>query len=373
MASKTHEPTRVFNKTYRDQNVLEAARERISWIFDRFERVQVSVSSGKDSGVVWHLARTEAVRRGRTIEVFFLDQEAEYQATVDQMRVMMSAKGVVPRWYQVPIYMTNATSYEQDALYAWGPGEQWMREKEPTSIHSIDDEYPQRFYPFFEWIEKTAPAGTAFLVGLRAEEGIDRFRAVVKHPGVDGVPWTTRTKNPDNFKCYPIYDWGMGDVWRLTHTENIPYNRIYDLRWAMGCGVYNDNRVSNLIHEMSFRSLPDLAALEPETYACLLRRIKGIHCAAQHARGPMLYDARELPNGFSSWEVFRDHLLSTMPIDAEKKARFRKRFDNQPKTDAVHHAQCKQLLISDWENNVPVSTSKRRPPTDRFARWRKLF
>jgi predicted phosphoadenosine phosphosulfate sulfurtransferase len=34
-------------KIYRDQNVLDAARERISYAFDSFERLYVSFSGGK--------------------------------------------------------------------------------------------------------------------------------------------------------------------------------------------------------------------------------------------------------------------------------------------------------------------------------------
>ncbi len=360
------------NKRYQEQNVLDAARERIAWVFAHFERVQVSVSAGKDSTVLFHLARTEALRLGRTVEVFFLDQEAEYQGTVDLMRQMMHASGVVPLWYQVPIYMTNATSYEEDQLFAWGPGEPWMRPKEPDSIHAIEGEYPPRFYDFFEWLEGQRPAGTAFLVGLRAEEGINRFRAVTKHPGIEGVPWSTRTKREGSFKLYPIYDWGMGDVWRLIHTEGVPYNRIYDLRWQMGAGVYNDNRVSNLIHEMSFRCLPELAALEPDTYARLILRLKGVHCAARHAQTAHVYDVRALPAGFATWLAYRNHLLATMSTTPAKRARFLKRFASQPQTEAVHHAQCKQLLINDYENAVPIPKAKTQP-VDRFARWRKLF
>lgn len=363
---------RQIHKTYLDQNVLDAARERVAWLFDRFERVQVSVSAGKDSTVLYHLARAEALRRGRTVGVFFLDQEAEYQATVDLMRGMMRAPGVVPLWYQVPIYMTNATSYVEDQLFAWGPGEPWMREKEPDSIHAIEGDYPKRFYDFFEWVEETQPAGTAFLVGLRAEEGINRFRAVTKHPGIDGVPWTTKTRKAGSVKAHPLYDWGMGDVWRFIHTEGLPYNRIYDLRWQMNCGTYNDNRVSNLIHEMSFRCLPELAALEPDTYAKLVHRLKGVHCAAHHAQGAHLYDVRVLPVGFATWLAYREHLLATMPIDEVKRARFKKRFAAQPATEPVHHAQCKQLLINDFENAIPIPKAKTQP-VDRFARWRKLF
>ncbi len=361
-------------KTYLSTDCISAARERIRWLFATFKHVYLSLSGGKDSTLLFWLAYTEARRLGRELHVFFLDQEAEYQGTIDVIRILMHQPGVVMHWYQVPLRMTNATSYAEDMLTAWGPGEEWMREKEPDSIHSIDEVYPDRFYPFFDWWEQRQPGGSVFLVGLRAEEGINRFRAVTSFPGVDGVPWTTRTKVNGSFKAYPIYDAGMGDVWATLHENGWPYNRIYDLRYAMGGGIYGDNRVSYLLHEMSFRALADLSKLEPDTYARLLRRIGGVHCAARHANSPLIYDVRELPPGFSTWLELRDHLLATMPIADEKRDRFVKRWGGQGDDEAVHHAQCKQLLIADWENNVPVVTSRARAKRgDRFARWRKLF
>lgn len=363
-------------KVHLQETVLEAARARIVNVFDRFEHVHASVSGGKDSLVLFFLALAEARRRGRPLHVFFLDQEAEYAATIDVIRWMMSQPGVVPLWYQVPLYLTNATSYLVDQLYAWGPGEPWMREKEPGAIGAIEGKYPQRFYPFFEWWEREQPAGSAFLVGLRAEEGVTRFRAVTKHPGLPDLPWSSKTKRAGSVKLYPLYDWGMGDVWKLIRDEALPYNRVYDALYALGHGVYNTMRVSNLIHEIAFRSLAELALIEPGTYARLERRLPGVHAAAQHARSAFLYDARELPAAFPTWRAFRDHLLETMPIDETKKARHRRRFAGQNETEAVFQAQCKRLLIGDHEGNVPITTrgaSKKRPVEDRFARWRRLW
>ena len=57
------------------RNVLEAARERIAGVFDDYESICVSISGGKDSTVLAHLAGAEAKRRGRKIDVFFLDEE----------------------------------------------------------------------------------------------------------------------------------------------------------------------------------------------------------------------------------------------------------------------------------------------------------
>ena len=46
-------------------DVLTAARERISWAFDSFNRIYLSGPSGKDSSVMMHLVCQEARRRHR--------------------------------------------------------------------------------------------------------------------------------------------------------------------------------------------------------------------------------------------------------------------------------------------------------------------
>jgi predicted phosphoadenosine phosphosulfate sulfurtransferase len=54
----------------------------------------------------------------------------------------MSQPNVIPLWYQVPIFMTNAASHQQLFLWAWGENEEWVRE---TPIHSIDNKYLSDF------------------------------------------------------------------------------------------------------------------------------------------------------------------------------------------------------------------------------------
>ncbi len=49
------------------KNVLEAARERISYVFDSFPRIYVSFSGGKDSSVMLHLVAEEARKRARRL------------------------------------------------------------------------------------------------------------------------------------------------------------------------------------------------------------------------------------------------------------------------------------------------------------------
>ncbi len=360
-------------KLYLDIDVLTAARQRISWLFDEFERIFVSVSSGKDSTALYNLAREEAITRGRKIDVFFLDQEAEYRGTVEQIRVMMNHPNITSHWYQVPIYMTNATSFQQDQLYAWGPGEEWMREKEDIAIKEIKGKYPQRFYKFFDWFEKQQPDNSAFLVGLRGDESLNRHRAVSKNAGYKDIAWSTAINKGKSFKFYPIYDWGIGDVWKYIYENDFPYNSIYDKMYANNCNYYNTMRVSNLIHEKSFKCLTDLQVLEPDTYEKVVHRIKGARCAAIYAKEKHIYHADELPDTFSSWRDYRDYLLETTPLTDEKRGRFKKRFDKQRKNEDVYHQQCTQILKNDWENNISVDQTKEAKRAKLLEKWKAIL
>lgn len=350
-------------KVYRQQTVIAAALERLVWVFDTFEHVVVPVSGGKDSQFLFELAYCMAQERGRTIHAFFLDQEAEYQASIDVIRDIMARPGVVPHWYQVPIRMTNAASSSEDFLYAWEPGATWMREKDPLAIHELDGDYPQRFYPFLAWFERQWGPGTCSLLALRAQESLNRFRATTRHPALPGKPWTARGAG-HVVKAYAIYDTLFDDIWKYFFDHGIRYNRIYDYLYSTDERDHIARyRVSFLCHEKSYRSLTTLQAFEPETYERLLRRVPGIRTAARYAHEQMGYRAQQLPPSFRSWREYRDHLLETLPTAHTEV--FKQRFAAQPDTARVHQQQVAQLLINDWEDNTKLSP--------RQSNWREKW
>lgn len=353
------------SKRYLRIDVLTAAVERMRWVFDTFEHVWVSTSGGKDSTVLLELARREALSRGRTVTAFFLDQEAEYQATVDVLRIQMAQPGIIPSWHQVPMRMTNATSLDEEFLRAWWPGEEWIRPQEPGSVKALPGA-PDRFYDFFPWHEAQLPASTVCLVGLRGEEH-GRFNAVTRHAAVAGKGWTTRGGGT-TIRAYPLYDWTVEDIWTFIGNEGLAYNRIYDLLWAKG-GAYGSYRVSNLIHETAYKSLCDLQEFEPETYAALVKRLAGVHTAALYGREALVYNARKLPAAFATWEAYRDHLLAQ--TSEARRPRFAARFASQPQTEAVFRQQCRQLQVNDFENSTSSVKDVARP--DPLAKWRNIL
>ncbi|MCD7875736.1 MAG: phosphoadenosine phosphosulfate reductase family protein [Cloacibacillus porcorum] len=355
-------------KIYLQQNVLEAAQERISAVFDEFENIVVSVSGGKDSTVLLNLALAEARRRDRRLRVFFLDQEAEYQATIDIIDHYMNLPEVEPWWIQLPMEMFNATSYVESFLTAWEPGQKWMREKSPLAVDELDAEYPHRFYQFISWFQAVMAAdneSTCFLIGLRAEESLNRFRTVIKNPGYKDWKWTTAGGGV--VKAYPLYDWTFEDVWIYIVKNNVMYNRIYDFLY--GCGFHiQEMRVSNLIHSHSFQCLPLLQKFEPETYNRLVERLKGVHVAARYASEPAIYSNRAIPDAFKSWKEYRDFLLETIP--SEHVEQFKRRFERQGDSEYVCRQQCRQLLQNDFEGALAVT---KEHDTDPLKKWREIL
>lgn len=352
---------------YSGENVLEAAHRRIRLIFDNCTEIIVSISGGKDSTVLAHLALTEAQARGRRIGLFFLDEEVMYQSSVDQAEYLMGLfPDVVKRmWLQVPFRLTNATSVDEGQLICWEPGKHqiWMRPKRDDAIKgkpwSAEQERignREKGFGFYDAIHafQRYNSGAVFLVGLRAAgESPNRWRAVTKNPitlGGQSIYWGTQ--NEATQSLYPIYDWNSHDVWRYIHDAGLRYSKVYDWQFRKGYSL-TEMRVSSLIHERAFKSICDLPEFEPKTYARLQKRIKGIALAQEAGRAAKLFACRKLPKNFSSWRTYRDFLLGTHR-DKGRVGIFRQRFARQLDNEFVARQQCRQLILNDYENNLPI-------------------
>lgn len=353
---------------YSDKTVLEAVRERLVFVFDQFAEIVVSVSGGKDSTVLAHLALVEAARRQRRIGLFFLDEEAVYQSTIDQVEYLM---GLYPEntkayWLQIPFRLTNSTSVEEGQLQCWEPGrhKDWMRPRRQGAIWNrlwaLEDQTVRdknKGFGFYDVIENFERCfrGAAFLVGLRAAgESPNRWRAVTKNPVVIGgrnVYWGTR--KGENVALYPLYDWNFHDVWRYIADARLRYSQVYDWQFRKGYPI-SEMRVSSLIHERSFKSLCDLPEFEPKTYDRLCRRVKGIRFAQETARSRVMFRVSKLPQNFVSWITYRNFLLETH-ADRERRSIFGNRFARQLTNEYVARQQCRQLILNDYENNLPVN------------------
>ncbi len=336
------------------ENVLDAVIKRISYLFDNYDTIQLAFSGGKDSTVLFHLVNAESIKRKRKFILYFQDQEAEYQGTIDFVEWAMLQPNVIPQWYQVPIFMTNAASHEQLFLWAWGDGEEWVREKHPLAIQKLENKYPKRFYKFNLWVaqqnRKNFEGTFVSIIGLRAEESPDRRFVMF---GEDSDLFWLRRKTESN-KAYPIIDWSYTDVWKYLIENNLKYNKVYDKMYMLG-GNLRSFRVSNLVHEKAFRCLTDLQELEPETYDKLERRLKGVHTAAMYGKENLMYSIKELPQQFKTWKEYKDFLLTSIHPDLKRIFEYQwSRFGNTDDVQANKY-MVKRILLCDWEGNITWS------------------
>lgn len=344
-------------KIYKSQNVFEAALDRIRWLFDEYDEIVVSVSGGKDSTVVYNLARIVAEEKNRLpLKVMWLDQEAEWQGTVDYVRDLMYADGVTPKWYQFPFRLFNATSTTDHWLNCWDPAEQdkWIHPQDPVSIK--ENIYgTDRFGDLFSAIAKKDYPDTrvCFVAGVRTEESPGRFVGLTGAPTYKWATWgTALSANKQHITMYPIYDWSYSDVWKSIHDNDWAYNRIYDAQYQYGVPV-RKMRISNVHHETAVESLFHLQEIEPETYERLTQRIGGIDTAGK--MGTDDFFVRDLPFMFSDWKEYRDYLLEKLITDEDWQTRFRKKFDQQEEMYAdvignrVYKVHVQSILTNDWE------------------------
>ncbi len=372
----------MLKQVYIYKTVLESARERIAYIFDEFENICVSISGGKDSTVLAHLALVEAHKRGRKIGIFFLDEEVVYDSTVNQVDYIMSMypENTIRLWLQLEFKLTNATSLIEGQLICWEAGKHkiWMRPKRKDSIQhppwdrekeTIRDK--NKGFGFYDALEnfQNSRENTAFLVGLRATESPNRWRAVSKNPGYENVYWCTEMKNR-NINFYPLYDWNFHDIWKYIYDQKLRYSKIYDYMYKKGMGM-QEIRVSSLIHEKSFKALVELPEFEPKTYNRLLKRIKGISIGNLYGKDRAMLKVQKLPKNYRSWREYRVFLLSTYP-DETKKHIFEKRFAKHLDNNYVARQQCRQLILNDYENNLPID-NKPDPREETIKKWRAIL
>lgn len=334
-------------------NVLEACRKRITYIFDNYDNIQLSFSGGKDSTALYYLLSEEAIKRNRKFYLFFLDQEAEYQGTIDLVDYMMQQKHIIPRWFQVPIFMTNAVSSSQMFLWAWGLGQKWVRDKNPIAIHSINKKYPKRFYKFCRWVNEefnNLEGRSINIIGLRAEESPDRRMVLF---GEDSELFWLRRKTKLH-KVYPIIDWSYKDVWKYIIDNGYKYNKVYDKMYALGKDL-RYMRVSCLIHEKAFKCLADLQELEPDTYNKLENRLQGVHCGAMYAKEQMMYSIKKLPPNFNTWYDYKNSLLKTINRELARIFEYQWSRFGDTRDEQANKYMVKRILLCDWEGNMTWS------------------
>lgn len=306
-------------------DVLTAARQRVSRIFDDFPRVYASFSGGKDSGVMMELVADEARRRGRRIGVLFIDLEAQYRHTIDYIQVMLDrhADIIDPHWVALPLNLRNAVSVFEPQWMCWDPDRRpdWVREPPKNAITS------EEFFPFFrrrmEFEEFTPEFGhwygggklAACFVGIRTAESLNRYRTIAsrRKRTHDGLQWTTWVGQA-LYNAYPIYDWSTEDIWTYYARERVPYNVLYDRMHQAGLSIHQA-RICQPYGDDQRKGLWLYQLIEPDTWARVVARVNGANQGALYAResGNILGRIKVTKPEGVTWQEFAHILLESMP------------------------------------------------------------
>lgn len=386
-------------KVYRYINVYEAAKERLRIIFSEFDRVCVSFSNGKDSGVLLNLAIEVATEMGKLpVHALYIDFEAQYQHAIDYTYRMFNRPEVHGYWVCLPIHLRNAVSQFQPHWLCWDESKRdaWVRDlpNHPSVISDVN------YFPFFrvgmefeEFVPEFAKwfsqgKKTAQVVGIRSDESLNRWRTIASTSKIayNGHKWTTKLFRddptaPEVYNAYPIYDWSVEDIWTANGKFGWDYNKIYDIMNLAGVSIHKQ-RLCQPYGDDQRQGLYLFKALEPDTWAKVVNRVEGANFGNRYTetdRTTLGNYKVNLPAGHT-YESYAKFLLDTMPPYLaehyrEKINKFIKWWENEgvkvipdyddPKKEAARKVPswrrvCKVLLKNDyWCKGLSFTQTKR--------------
>ena len=325
-------------RVYKETSVLDAARERIKYIFDNFERVYLSFSGGKDSGVMLNLCIDYIREHGigdRKLGVQIMDNEANYSHSLDFMHSIIDKNLDIldVYWCCLPITLPCTVSAYSIDWQCWGEDDKdrWVRplpdneyivnlenHKFPFFVENMS--YDDFWDSFSEWYSQGKSC--ANMIGIRTSESLNRFRAIMNENKtmLDGKPWTK--KNTEHtYNCYPIYDWKTDDIWKANDHFQWDYNKLYDIFYKAGVPV-SMMRVASPFMSEAKSSLSLYRVIDPDCWARLCARVNGANFMVTYGK-QISYNSFSLPNGHT-WKSFVKFLLDTLPKESAEN--FRSRF-----------------------------------------------
>jgi predicted phosphoadenosine phosphosulfate sulfurtransferase len=362
---ENQEEIQKLSRIYKEVNVYDAAVERIEYIFKHFKKIYVSFSGGKDSGVMLNLV-IQHIRKNNIqtkVGVMVMDNEANYTYSTDFMhRIIKQNLDILDvYWCCLPITLPCTVSSYATEWQCWGVEDEskWIRPMSKESYivnmqnHKFDffeenmpyDEFWDKFGDWYGQGEKTA-----CLIGIRTDESLNRYRAILnERKGMHGGKSWTKKNTKYVYNCYPIYDWRTDDIWIANGKFEWDYNKLYDIFWKAGMSIYQ-MRVASPFMSESKSSLNMYRVIDAQVWQRLCARVSGANFIATYGK-QLNYHSFKLPKGHT-WKSFTKFLLDTLPKEVSEN--FKMRFIQSIKYWWRVGRGLEDVVIKDLEkNNIP--------------------
>ena len=313
------------SKSYLDQDVYSATRERLNYIFDEFENIYLSFSGGKDSSVLLQLVLEIAENKKKLpVNVLYVDFEAQYKATINHVEEMLVGNEKVnPYWICLPFNLRNAVSVYQSQWQCWNEEKEdlWVRPL-PRYDCVISD---KNYFPFFrkgmefedfivdfgKWFSNGKK--TACLVAIRGDESLNRYRTIksIKKERYNNLGYSTKITG-SLFNFYPIYDWRTEDIWTAVGKFDFKYNKVYDLMYLSGKSIHK-SRLCQPFGDDQRQGLELFRICEPETWIKVVDRVSGANYGNLYANTLLMGSRKITKPKEHTWKSYTEFLLETLP------------------------------------------------------------
>lgn len=317
-------------------NVYEASIERVDFIFKNFKKIYISFSGGKDSGVMLNLVIDYMKKNNikQKIGLMVMDNEANYNHSLDFMHriIQKNIEYLDVYWCCLPITLPCTVSSYATDWQCWGVEDEhkWIKPMPNYDyIVNINNHnmpffrenmgYDEFWDKFGDWYANGEEC--ACLIGIRTDESLNRYRAIVNDKKImkNGKYWTK--KNTDLvYNCYPIYDWRTDDIWVANYKFEWDYNKLYDIFYRAGLTVAQ-MRVASPFMSESKSSLNLYRVIDPEIWSRLCARVSGANFMATYGK-QISYKSFKLPEGHT-WKSFTKFLLDTLPKETSENFKMR--------------------------------------------------
>nr|DAH80724.1 MAG TPA: phosphoadenosine-phosphosulfate reductase [Caudoviricetes sp.] len=395
------------SKQYLNIDVYEAAQQRMNYIFNHFDNVLVALSGGKDSSIAFNLAYRYAQKHDQLdkLGIYFVDYEAQYKMTIDYVQWAFDHyKDIKRYWLCLPNSVPSATSMQTGLWIPWEKTKKdiWVRQMPQADYVVNEDNVPWDYNPgtedytaqedFTKWFS-SKHGKTAVVIAIRADESMDRFRAIKSHHKIhayDGKEWLV-SKNSVTVNAYPVYDWTVEDIWTANARFGWKYNHLYDLYYQAGMPIHQMRVASPFLSE-GLGTLKYYQAIEPNTWAKMLGRVNGVNFAGIYGGTTLMgWKSIKLPKGYT-WKEYLKFLLSTLPEQTRKDYQkiFKTSIEFWDKRGGVlddetirelqdagipleikgktnYHTQKKAVAFHDYPDDAPVTNFRTAPSYKRMC------